>query len=71
MKALAVVAGILTIAGTVTLTQFNRRLEAACALPAQVAYPPQFRRVPLSLELAYVTIGVTASVARAIRKALS
>lgn len=66
MKTLAIIGGLLAIVGGVTFTQFNRRLEAACALPA--AKPAPFKRIPLPLELAYVTIGVTASVARTIRK---
>jgi hypothetical protein len=69
VKTLAIVGGLLAIIGGVTFNQFNRRLEAACALP--VTPQPTFRRIPLPLELAYVTVGLTASVARTIRKALA
>jgi hypothetical protein len=69
----------LAVVGAIAMERWNRQLEAAVALPAPTLRrhpsipgslapkPVPFKRIPLVIELPYVAIGLTTSVARTIK----
>lgn len=74
MSAPVVLAGsALVVVAAVALDRFNRKLEAACALPMHTVEhtAPSFKRIPLPLELVYVGYSLAATLARTLRKALA
>lgn len=79
MKTTALILLGLAAVGVIAMERWNRQLEAAVALPAPTMRrhpsipgsltpkPVPFRRIPLAVELPYVAIGLTTSVARTIK----